>query len=375
MTKHEIWLLSVTLVLCLVVLESGLRLFTPYPISKKSNVIPHEQLGHVLRPGQADIDERGFRNYKMEFVDVVAIGDSHTYGFNAASGDSWPSKLGKLTGKNVYNFGMGGYGPLQYQLLLDQAIDLKPDTIILGLYLANDLADVCLVMEKSGYWKTHANKFGLNFQNCPEQEIQRYRQRTGNAQQFDLARWAKKNIASASLIYALITRYVANQMINEGDTEKAMVINDEYVKTIINKRRIALHARAMDIHSPDISMAYEFLKQFLKSARQKTSRHGIRFGVLIIPSKGLVYYQHLKDMKRVIPKDYAEMIQREELLRKQVMTYLSGINVPFSDAKPELEKVVTTAGDLYPLQDDGHPYAKGYAAYARASIKLLPTGN
>lgn len=372
MTKNEIWLLGVSLFLGLIVLELGLRLLTPYPISAMSNIVVHEQLGHVLRPGKANIDERGFRNNKMEFVDVVALGDSHTFGFNAAPGDSWPSQLGKLTGKNVYNFGMGGYGLLQYHFLLDQAIDLKPDTIILGLYVANDLADVCLMMSRSEYWKTHAKKLGLDVHRCSEKEIQKYLQGTGNAQRFRLARWAKENIASVSLLYALITDFSDVQKINTDNAADAIVINDENVRTIINHRRIALHSRAMDLHSPDITMGYEFLKKFLMSARQKTNLHGIRFGVLMIPSKGFVFYRYLKERKHKIPKDYEEMIHREELLRNQIMTYLSGINVPVSDAMPEMVRMITTDGELYPKRDDGHPYAKGYAAYARASVLLLP---
>jgi hypothetical protein len=47
--------------------------------------------------------------------------------------------LARLTGKNVYNLAMSGYGPNQYYCLLQtKAFGLKPATIICGLYMADD---------------------------------------------------------------------------------------------------------------------------------------------------------------------------------------------------------------------------------------------
>ncbi len=49
---------------------------------------------------------------------------------------SWPYVLGKLTGRSVYNMGMGGYGPNQYFYLSNtKALALKPRVIIWGLYM------------------------------------------------------------------------------------------------------------------------------------------------------------------------------------------------------------------------------------------------
>ncbi len=47
--------------------------------------------------------------------------------------------LSRLTGKNVYNLALGGYGPNQYYYLLQtKAFGLKPATIIGGLYMGED---------------------------------------------------------------------------------------------------------------------------------------------------------------------------------------------------------------------------------------------
>ena len=47
-------------------------------------------------------DRWGFRNHDVpERSDIVAIGDSHTYGNTATMEDSWPYVLGRLSGRQV----------------------------------------------------------------------------------------------------------------------------------------------------------------------------------------------------------------------------------------------------------------------------------
>ena len=45
-------------------LEIGLRVFTPHPITRTSNKIPDPRLGYRVDPKLQGIDERGFRNAK-----------------------------------------------------------------------------------------------------------------------------------------------------------------------------------------------------------------------------------------------------------------------------------------------------------------------
>ena len=65
-----------------------------------------------------------------------------------------------MTSKIVYNFGMGGYGPLQYYYLSNRALETSPTNIIIGLYLPNDLAGVCKLFLKSVFWKEYSREEG-----------------------------------------------------------------------------------------------------------------------------------------------------------------------------------------------------------------------
>ncbi len=159
MEKNNLLTLIVSLIISFIILEIGLRNFTSYP----SYRVEHEKLGFVMNPNLSEIDENGFRNKQFTSVDIVALGDSHTYGYNVSSDNSWPKLLGRKLKNNVYNFGVGGYGILQYQYLLSKAIELNPKVILLGLYLANDLNDICSMV-----WESRAIEFNFNTSVCSE---------------------------------------------------------------------------------------------------------------------------------------------------------------------------------------------------------------
>src|SRR5579864_4270611 len=67
----------------------------------KLEVVHDDVLGAVPSPSaMAEFDRWGFRNSKVpETADIVAVGDSHTYGNTARMVDSWPYVLGRLTGR------------------------------------------------------------------------------------------------------------------------------------------------------------------------------------------------------------------------------------------------------------------------------------
>src|SRR5210317_913473 len=63
-----------------------------------------EYLVHRISSGSGGHDEWGFRNYERPpNADIVAIGDSQTYGISASSDQSWPAHLSKISGQATYN--------------------------------------------------------------------------------------------------------------------------------------------------------------------------------------------------------------------------------------------------------------------------------
>src|SRR5262245_22459528 len=70
--------------------------------------LPDAELGIRGNPQFQEHDANGFRNTAIpETIDIVAIGDSHTYGQGVAFDQAWPRVLEKLTSCRVYNMAFG----------------------------------------------------------------------------------------------------------------------------------------------------------------------------------------------------------------------------------------------------------------------------
>lgn len=106
-------------------------------------LIQHDHLVHAIKPGSGGHDSFGFRNNTVpENAEILAIGDSQTYGVSATSKKSWPAQLNQIMGAKVYNLGIGGYGPIDYLYLFNNYINIfEPRVVIVAFYFGNDLVD------------------------------------------------------------------------------------------------------------------------------------------------------------------------------------------------------------------------------------------
>ncbi len=382
MERNNLLTLTISLLFSFIVLEIGLKSFTPYPISRVSNRIEHEKLGHVMDPNMNDIDENGFRNKKLTSVDIVALGDSHTYGFNVSSDNSWPKLLGRKLKKNVYNFGIGGYGILQYQNLLSKAIELNPEVILLGLYLPNDLNDICNLVSSNTYWASRAKEFDINSSVCseikPDSALGKYANQKSS---IIIRKWLKENSAIISIVSKYYHRFSTHKRIStrelkainrieKGGATNALVINDGKIKTMIDFLRIQLNKECMDMNSPHIQMGYEVLKEFFLEAKKNTELNNIHFGVLFIPSKERVFYEYLKQTDHYIPKEYEDLVENEDELKGMTSVFMKNIGIPFIDVLPDMENALLKHGDIYPAWDDGHTILIGYKVFAESAFNL-----
>ena len=76
-----------------------------------------------------------------ERADIILVGDSYVYGYGAPPGATISRQLAALTGQEVYGVGVGGYGPCEYEVVVDENLDLDPKTVIVGLFVGNDVAN------------------------------------------------------------------------------------------------------------------------------------------------------------------------------------------------------------------------------------------
>jgi hypothetical protein len=153
-TLANIGLLLGSSVVALLLCELGCRLFLNPADYLSQDPTPDKILGAVLAIHGSGYDAWGFRNQKVPpSVDIVAIGDSHTFGNCAKMDESWPYVLGRLTGRSVYNMALAGWGPNQYYYLLKtKALALKPQLIVSGLYMGDDFENAYKITYGLDYW-------------------------------------------------------------------------------------------------------------------------------------------------------------------------------------------------------------------------------
>ena len=339
-TLPPAWKLRLSAVListcCMLLIAEGLlRLLTPYPVNTSSNMVPHPKLGYVLDPKLSDVDAKGFRNPNVpEQADLVAIGDSHTQGLNAASAESWPHVLGLSQNQTVYNMGVGGYGPLQYEQLVEQALEMQPKTIVIGLYLGNDLGDVV-----RGIRSRHS-----------ERQID-------NSFRYGL----KYHTAIGSAMTQLIRT-------SSFGRPPGFEVTVPHNPTYVADSRLTWLANDMDLSNSKIEGALNTTLKIITDADEKCRQQNVRLCVLLIPTRESVYFHATENVNR---EPWKKLAQTETDVRSRILSALEAGQVQHTDLLPALTDALKTTPDVYPQYDEGHPLPAGYEVYATAAAKLL----
>jgi lysophospholipase L1-like esterase len=363
-------LLSASVLVSLLLLELGLRAFTPFPVHWRSHQVPDPILRWVMDRSHAEIDADGFRNPGVpETAEIVTIGDSHTYGFNARADEAWPAQLAERSGRTVYNLGMGGYGPLQYLHLVGRALDLRPQWVIVGLYVANDLSDVCRDLLRMEYWRDWASQNGIDTTACGKPtEGPRWGERERS-----LGFRLQESTALGSLLSVTTRDWRMARKLERGEIRphQALAVSEPGVKAELKLRTIRHVARDMDLDEPRHARALELLTFILAQAKARSDAAGVSLGVLFIPTKYAVFHAYLAERGYPLSDEYERLVARERRIVSRLGAQLDAIAVPWADAQPRLERALAERGSPYPIRDDSHPLAPGYRAYAEAALQLI----
>lgn len=88
-------------------------------------------------------DRREFTRSRDGKKRIVVTGDSFTWGHGVEESERYTNVTESLFGGNVeiMNFGVTGFGPVQYYLQLDKMLEFAPDVVLLGFCLGNDFHD------------------------------------------------------------------------------------------------------------------------------------------------------------------------------------------------------------------------------------------
>lgn len=347
---HRWSLLLASTLASLLLAEVILRWATPYPIHGDRNRRFHPHLGWVADSHLPEIDARGFRNPPgTPRSDVVALGDSQTYGFHVPPADSWPSCLARMTGRTVYNHGLGGYGPLQYRYLAGDALTDEPRDLILALYPANDLADAWQAIDRS--WPDDPEDGRPPVAACRDLESRRKSSlvlRVSALASFLDDRWRlRSHLLSA---------------------EKVLRVTISGRTTSFDRRRLARRAAFSDLEDGCILSALQETERLLLQIHDMAARVGAGFGVLLLPSKELVYSELVGGRAR---EELSVPARRQLVVTGRLQRALKEAGVPVGDPLPCLRRAVRRGDPVYPAGIDDHPRRAGHDCYAEAARRLL----
>lgn len=360
-----------SLILAMVLAEFCVRIVL-HPVDYLlPTIVSDEHLVHRVEGGSGGHDEWGFRNHTTpSTADMVAIGDSMTYGVAAHSDESWPSRLQALTGKSVYNMSLGGYGPLHYLYLMrERALQLEPRQIIVGLYLGNDLLDAFNLAYAKDEWA----RFRSSDLDDTGEHVSFMIQQEEAESEGKLFGKARRYLAGMSVLYRLTTSlplFDRYRGVNTGSTDPRLyVFQRESETTILTPTQNRL---LMDAQSPQIAAALEMTERALAEMKIIALEHDIKLYVLLVPTKELVYADLLAERRKTDEHpDMATALTAERTAREGLLEFLDSADIESIDPLPEMRDGVLK-NEIYPF-NDGHPNASGYEIIARKIADVIGT--
>jgi hypothetical protein len=332
--------------------------------------LPDPLLGMTIAPGAGGFDRWGFRNPGIpDAVDVLALGDSHTYGNTARMRDAWPQVLSRETGLSVYNMGLGGYGPNQYyQLLATRGITLRPKTVLVGLYLGDDFENAYSITYGLDYWtflrdgrrdRVNADIWG---DDEPPGEVKTFRN------------WLSRH----SLLYrltvhgpALATVKASLQFLQATRTHdpSVAVFNDSPNNIHEAFRPIRIRA-GLDQERPEVREGMRITFQLLADMARLCIHNGCDLIVVIIPSKETVFADYLRNAEINLKAVIDSLIRNESLATAELETFLRREGIRYVETLPALRS--SARGELYYRGPaDMHPGANGYKVIGTTVAKFL----
>ena len=332
-------------------------------------------LGIRLPGGSGGHDTWGFRNKTVpKSAEIVALGDSHTYGNCAKMSEAWPKVLERLTGQNVYNLGMGGYGPNQYyHLLLTRALSLKPRTVVCGLYMGDDFDNAYRIT----YGLDHWSSWRRGGEATVDPDIWEKNPSASPGAQKRLRIW----LSGHSVLYRVIVHGLLSgvkgrvqlQNVSRLDSATALLLPEKKIQEAFLPKGLL---RGLNQEEAGVREGMRLTFDLLKQMNSVCATNHARFLVVVIPTKETVFARYLENNPKLPLADVlGKVIVNERAARQELFRTLEQANIAFVDALPALEKSSETER-LYTFgASDMHPEKNGYRVIAEAIASSLAAVN
>lgn len=331
-------------------------------------------LGHRPNPDFFEHDAKGFRNKAVPApgeVDIIALGDSQTYGTGVHRAEAWPRQLERITGHRVYSIAFGGYSPAHYPFLIDEALILKPRSVITAVYFGNDLLESFLFASREQNLNRFAPKNPKQFEQAirleKESPVTTEVNRIANDPEFFLAyentSWVNRLAENVKIIeYAL---KLAEKISGEGDSPCAAPEQGigpppaHAAPTVLTPQYRLL---TLDLQDVRVREGLRITQDALKTMHEKLKGAGVDHHVMFIPTKEKVYEEMV--MQESPNEAFKRLVENETQAYNVLAGFLQEQGIPYSSTLPALKKSLWEGKTPYRNSSDGHPSPEGQRAIA-----------
>jgi len=359
--------------------------------SSLQTLVSDPRLQVRILPNAPGHDERGFRNHgQVESADVVAIGDSQTWGINVSRSEAWPSVLSVMGNVRVYSMSLGGWGPLQYSLLAGDALALNPKAILIGIYLGNDIFDSCNHVYGTDSY-TKYRRSDEPYAPALAKLLGRLEATNGYARVDDahkrLAAMGRiprmwQGLARRSLIVqVLMTRgllpavpsvdelyLIADRAWAQDHPETAAVYENGNRSTVLT---FGYRGVAVDLQNACIRDGVRITKEVFRALKSVSADSGTQIGIVLIPTKEEVYAGFDPSLQKRLSRSFSDLSMNENVIKGELLDYCKMLGLECVDAAVRMVEAAKNGIMLYRQDSDGHPIAAGYRQIALAARQVL----
>ena len=374
------------LLISLVITEGVLRLVEKNQLADRvieEKLIKDPVLGLKLAPHAIGHDVNGFRNDVVpQHIDIVALGDSQTWGVNVERHGAWPQQLSKISERSVYNMGLGGFGPVQYRVLTPQALSLSPKIIVVGLYLGNDIYDA---YQMAYHYQAHralrsnsagdlsADKVGDKANSFWNEEKQ-FHANFGRTSFSGMSFWLREHLALGRLLNHTGLWPGSQDIDYEIDRRWARAYPDRGAVCEVPGRETvfttAYRLTELDLDEPRNAEGLRITKELLAQMQTELEAKQVKLIVLLLPTKETVYATAQGGAVGPNPV-YRKLVEMEGRIRAELISTCQAQHIECIDALPFLNSALARGERLYPTTTESHPNERGYFVIASAVNESL----
>ncbi len=363
---------AVTLIIGLLFCEFASRLILDPVDYLSPSFVRDNILGFRLLPGSSGHDEWGFRNREVpQTAEIVTLGDSHTYGNTAKMTQSWPFILGNLTGRSVYNLGLGGYGPNQYYYLFNEkALSLKPRMIICGLYMGDDFDNAFKMTYGLDHWAF------LRDQALLEKNVD-----WDIWEEHPSVSWHKKIrnwLSRESILYRLTVHGLLDSLKGKMQVQNASRLYAS-TSTLILKEKNIQEAfrpegvlRGLDQENQTVREGMRITFELLHKMNETCLNNNIQFIVAVIPTKETVFLNYIEHNPELsMSEEIDQVIFNESKAREKLFAFLADSNIHYIDLLSSMKLTINQETLYANSAVDMHPNKNGYRVIAEDVARFI----